>query len=221
MIREIIGNEDGFSIVEVIASIVLLGMLIPSAFYLFVFSNHIMTSNEHRSEAIQVGEDIRQLLDYRSQTQDIADLNRITLVDLNQQVKQINQDNKRLQLRREHVILDNTGIEYDQRNQPVYDEIPITTTNDIRGDFIRKVSYTGKEGLPEKLQNEENDRYMGTYLTFNQHTKEYEESDYLVRIDVLSQEEKIEEGLNLEVGVWDKQSGSKLNSTIVKWVVKY
>ncbi|MDR2276218.1 MAG: hypothetical protein LBE23_00065, partial [Vagococcus sp.] len=74
---QIIKNEDGTSLVEVVASIVLLAVLLPSAAYLFVFSQSVIRNNQVRSDAIQVAEDIKQNFEYRSQTQDWADLNRI------------------------------------------------------------------------------------------------------------------------------------------------
>ncbi|MEG2707774.1 MAG: hypothetical protein RR968_01445, partial [Vagococcus sp.] len=73
-------------LIEVVASVVMLGILLPGVAYLFVFSQSVLRSNQARSEGIQVAEDIKQVLEYRSQTQDIADLNRLAIVEINDSV---------------------------------------------------------------------------------------------------------------------------------------
>ena len=214
---QIIKNEDGVSLVEVIASIVLLGVLLPSAAYLFVFSQNIIQNNQARSEAIQVAEDIKQNFEYRSQTQDWADLNRVSLVEFHEK----SDKDDMLKLRREHLILDNSGVEY-KNEKPMYGEYLIDEKSEERGEFIRKINYDSHFKLPEQINTVENQKYMGNYIKWNKAKKEYLETDYLVRVDVLTDDEKrIEESVDLEIGVWDKKNGSKLYSTVYKWVVKF
>lgn len=217
IIHDMIKDEDGSSLVEVVAAIVLLAILLPSASYLFVFSQKVIKSNQARSEAIQVVEDIKQTFEYRSQTQDWADLNRIALVDFYDEAV----IDDKLELRKNHLILDNSGIEYTDHNEPIYGEQPIEEIDDIRGDFMRKVSYDPSRSLPESLATLENQLYMGEYLKWNKLKKEYEVTDYLVRVDVLSSEKRLEEGVDLEIGAWDKKSGHQLYTTVYKWVVKF
>ncbi|WP_288394322.1 hypothetical protein [uncultured Vagococcus sp.] len=214
----IIKNEDGTSLVEVVASIVLLAVLLPSAAYLFVFSQSVIRNNQVRSDAIQVAEDIKQNFEYRSQTQDWADLNRISLVNFHEETK----EDEMLDLRKKHLILDNTGVEYSKSDEPLYGEYLIQEKDEKRGDFIRIVNYDYSFDLPESLDTLENQKYMGQYIKWNPLKKEYQETDHLVRVDVLSSnDERIEEALDLEIGVWDKKTGSKLYSTVYKWVVKF
>jgi type II secretory pathway pseudopilin PulG len=133
---QIIKNEDGTSLVEVVASIVLLAVLLPSAAYLFVFSQSVIRNNQVRSDAIQVAEDIKQNFEYRSQTQDWADLNRISLVNFHEETK----EDEMLDLRKKHLILDNTGVEYSKSDEPLYGEYLIQEKDEKRGDFIRMVT---------------------------------------------------------------------------------
>lgn len=213
---DLVKNEDGMGLVEVVASIVLLGILLPGVAYLFVFSQQVIQSNKMRSEAIQVLEDIKQNFEYRGQTQDWSDLNRVSIVKHHEETL----EDELLQLRRDHLILDNTGIEFSKKDT-VYREIPINEEDGSRGTFIRKVDYTKSDGLPEILDNLENQKYMGNYLKWNAKDKKYETTDFLVRVDVLERDERIEEALDLDIGVWDQHTGAKLHSTVYKWVIKF
>lgn len=200
------------------ASIVLLGVLLPSAAYLFVFSQTVIQNNQARSEAIQVAEDLKQNFEYRSQTQDWADLNRVALVEFHEG----SHVDEMLNLRREHLILDNSGVEYTSRNEAKYGEFLINENDAERKAFLRKVNYNLDFDLPEKIDTIENQKYMGQYLKWNDTKNEYIGTDYLVRIDVLNDDEKrIEEAIDLEIGVWNKKNGSKLYSTVYKWIVKF
>lgn len=214
---DIFHNEDGMGLVEVVASIVMLGILLPGAAYLFVFSHSVLRSNQARSEGIQVVEDIKQVLEYRAQTQEIVDLNRLSVVDINESVN-LDEETK---MRRNHIILDNSGIQYESKDQPKYDEVPIDESDSLKGDFIRKVNYSKENNLPDSLNTIENQLYMGNYLAFDREKENYEITPYLVRIDVLDRDERIEEALDLEIGVWDEKTGAKLYSTVYKWVVKF
>ncbi|MEG2254511.1 MAG: hypothetical protein RSC33_04215 [Vagococcus sp.] len=204
-------------LIEVVASVVMLGILLPGVAYLFVFSQSVLRSNQARSEGIQVAEDIKQVLEYRSQTQDIADLNRLAIVEINDSVTL----DEATQMRRDHLIIDNTGIQYESKNQPLYGEVPIEEIDGDKGEFLRKISYTKEKALPESLNTRENQLYMGNYLTWSKEKKTYEPTPYLVRIDVEDRDKRIEEAVNLEIGVWDERTGSKLYSTVYKWVVKF
>lgn len=210
-------DEAGLSLVEVVASVVLMAILLPSAAYLFIFSQSVIQNNRLRSEAIQVAEDLKQNFEYRSQTQDWADLNRIALIK-----SYGKSDDEALKSRKSHLILDNTGVEMTQKNQPLFDEILIDETDNQRGDFIRKVTYDQSVfDLPEKLNTLENQKYMGRYLRFNEKKRDYELTDFLVRVDVLALDERIEESVDLEIGVWDSKTGNQLHSIVYKWVVKF
>lgn len=162
-------------------------------------------------------EDIKQTFEYRSQTQDWADLNRIVLVDL----FDVPKNDDLFELRKKHLILDNSGVTYDSSKQPLYGETLIDEEDDKRNNFMRKVKYDTSFELPESINTLENQLYMGQYIKWNVGKKEYEDTNYLVRVDVLDAEKRLEEGVDLEISTWDKNTGSKLYSTVYKWVVKF
>lgn len=213
--KKIWNVEDGFSLIEVVASIGLLTLLFGGVINIIIQNNYIIDNNQLRAEAMDVQKDIKEYLTYRGQTQDIADLNRIAIVDLDKD--NIGNDTKE---RSHYLILDNSGIQKDENGNSKFDEKEIDASRQAEGttnaeNFIRKVSYEDIV-LPSKLNNQINKKYMGNYLD-----REGRKTNFLIRIDVLSKDIHVDEGLNLKITIWDQERGNELTTSIFKWIIKY
>lgn len=218
-------DESGFSLVEILGAIVILGIAMIMIAMLIIQNNLILSYNTRMEEAIAVRDDIKEWLVYRAQTQDVADLN-LGIFTTRPPWMMIDPDEP-TEVRRRNLILDNSGIQYDMHGQPMYEEIPIAVDDLDRGRFIRKVVYDHSgDHLPQSLANsEENRLYMGTYLSENE-----ELTNYLVKIGIREDPlygikenffDRRQHGIGLVIQIFDKQTGVFLTETYMHWVVDY
>lgn len=215
---QVIKDENGFSLIEILVAVVLLG----SCFMLLATLIHqnalAIQLNKRKEEAAYVREDIKEWLLYKRQIQDLADLNRYVFAqtDKNLTTEQ--------EARRGHLILDNTGIQKDSASQPLYGEMGIkeTDSDNKRGNFVPKVIYhlDTSEFLPTSLQSATNQLYIGEYVS-----PKKEASDFLV--EVQAKKPKADQaynartnGIDLTIMIYDKKTGSLLTSTVLNWVVE-
>jgi len=68
-------DESGFSLVEILGAIVILGIAMVMIAMLIIQNNLILSYNTRMEEAIAARDDVKEWLIYRAQTQDLADLN--------------------------------------------------------------------------------------------------------------------------------------------------
>lgn len=223
---ENIFDESGFTLVEILGAIVILGIALVMIAMMIIQNNLILSYNTRMEEAIAVRDDVKEWLTYRAQTQDVANLN-LWLFTTRSPGMILNPD-EQLENRRQHLIVDNSGIQYDSHGQSFYGEIPIPIDDANRGRFIRKVAYdlTG-DHLPHSLVHSEVNRlYMGTYLSEND-----QPTNYLVKISIRDDRvydntqvedlDRRQQGMGLVIQVFDKQTGEFLTETFMHWVVDY
>ncbi|EPH61809.1 prepilin-type cleavage/methylation protein [Enterococcus casseliflavus 14-MB-W-14] len=218
-------DESGFSLVEILGAIVILGIAMVMIAMLIIQNNLILSYNTRMEEAIAARDDVKEWLIYRAQTQDLADLN-IGIFTARPSWMMVDPDDPS-EVRRHHLVLDNSGIQYNAQGQPMYEEIPIAVDDLNRGRFIRKVVYDHSGAhLPQPLANsEENRLYMGTYLSENEET-----TNYLVKVSIREDPrhglredtyDRRQLGIGLIIQVFDKQTGVFLTETYLHWVVDY
>ncbi|MCB5952537.1 prepilin-type N-terminal cleavage/methylation domain-containing protein [Enterococcus sp. BWT-B8] len=220
-VTEIIKNrqldERGFSLLEILIAIVLLGTSFLFLASMIYQNNQAIKLNKRKEEAIFVREDIKEWLLYKSQLQDIANLNSFVFIEFKASL-----DEGQI-ARRNHLILDNSGIQRDVlTGKGKYGEIEVPLSDDERGTFIQKLKYhlTDADFLPESLRTDGNQLYIGQYVDrFN------EETDFLVKIVVnhkvgVSEYNPRTDGVSLNILIYDKQNGSLLTETYVNWVVE-
>lgn len=209
-------DEAGFSLIEVIGAIVILGISFLLIASLVIQNNYAINFNKQQEEAIAARDDIKEWLLYKAQIQDIANLNPWVFTEPS------HAESTAMQQRRNHLVVDNSGIQYAQ-GQPLYGETPIDIEDDLRGTFIRKVEYKfdGDE-LPENLAySEYAPFYIGHYLSENG-----EATDYLVKIlveqDTTSADfDPRRQGVRLIIQIYGKARGDLLTETILNWVIEY
>ncbi|MDR0922394.1 MAG: prepilin-type N-terminal cleavage/methylation domain-containing protein [Lactobacillales bacterium] len=214
-------EEFGFSLIEVLASIIILGISLTLMFVFINNNNQMIEFNRTREEAIEVRQDIKEWFSYRAQTEDIVNLNQFVLTQIENESSNLEENEK---MRRQHLILDNSGIQYDGVNRSVYGEIPIDESNPNRGKFLYKIKYAPGEpeklGIPENLRLKvENQYYLGVYLDENR-----KETDYLVRIDVnrkSTNSNSKKDGIEVNVEIYNRKTGKFLTETIFNWVPEY
>lgn len=219
-------DESGFTLVEILGAIVILGIALVMIAMMIIQNNLILSYNTRMEEAIAVRDDVKEWLTYRAQTQDVANLN--LWLFTTRSPGMILAPDEQLENRRQHLVVDNSGIQYNSYGQSLYGEIPIPIHDVDRGRFIRKVAYdlTGAH-LPDSLVHSEQNRlYMGTYLSEND-----QPTNYLVKIAIREDQlhditqadslDRRQQGMGLIIQVFDKSTGEFLTETYMHWVVDY
>lgn len=209
-------DEKGFSLIEIIVAVVLLGSCFMLLATLIHQNSLAIQLTKRKEEAAFVREDIKEWLLYKGQIEDIANLNHYVFVQT-KEGKQLTVEEK---ARRGHLILDNSGIQKESL-LPIYGEVEVKETDGNRGNFSKKVSYHLTEAtfLPEKLRSDSNLLYIGEYVGATQTT-----SKFLVEVQVSIPDVSLtynprRDGVNLTIMIYDKKTGGLLTSTILNWVV--
>lgn len=235
-IKNSLRNQLGFSLIETLAAIVLLGTCL-ALLLSFMYQNFLAIDlNTKKEEAIFIRDDLKEWLTYKGQSQDIARLN--PFVFESRAVETIDEEE-----RSRHLIIDESGIQYvGETSQTLYGELPRDSRID-RGQTIQKVHYdfTG-DTLPEKLKNPMTNRfYIGEYLDFSGNFTGYLveikkiEKDffpaflllsyrpplYLVLSDYMPWAHDRKQGIGIQIIIYDKESGEFLTETFLYWVVEY
>ncbi|MGL4696659.1 type IV pilus modification PilV family protein [Enterococcus larvae] len=210
-------DERGFSLLEVLFAIVLLGVCFLFISSMIYQNKQAIQINKKKEEAIFVREDVKEWLVYKAQIQDIANLNTFVFVE---SAAVFNEEQLE---RRNHLILDNSGIQKESgTNKAKYGELEMPVTDSDRGTFIQKVNYrlSDPDFLPEALQSDVNQLYLGQYLN---HLGE--ETDFLIEVVVqrkaaIAEYDPRVDGVGLTIKVYDQNSGSLLTETYINWVAE-
>lgn len=212
---EVITNEAGLSLIEILASIVIFGIALLG-FASLMYQNFVaIDQNELVERSYYVRDDLKEWLNYRAQSQDIANLNQYALTLPKEGEAAYTPEQK---ARSEHFILDESGIQLNPTtNQAEYGEIPRDLSVD-RGEIIEKVHYdfSGKL-LPAPLKQDKfNKYYVGEYLA---------DPDFLVKINVKKQATDSgnprTDGVRLTIQIYSKETGKRLTETYLNWVSEY
>ncbi|WP_170924710.1 type IV pilus modification PilV family protein [Candidatus Enterococcus clewellii] len=210
-------DEHGFSLLEVLFAIVILGVCFLFIASLIYQNNQAIQLNTKKEEAIFAREDVKEWLLYKAQIQDVANLNTFVFVETSSALTAEQTE------RREHLILDNSGIQKDSGiGRAKYGELEVPVNDSERGVFIQKIKYrlTEPEFLPEALRSSENQLYLGQYID-----RSGEETDYLVKV-VVRRKEGIQaynprtDGVGLTIQVYDRIKGNLLTETYINWVAE-
>lgn len=210
-------NEAGFSLIEILFAIILLGIsftLLAS----FIYQNsRAIEINKKREEAIFVREDIKEWLLYKAQIQDITNLNQFVFVESGGTFSE------EQTLRRKHMILDNSGIQkLEGSNKAKFGEVEMPLeNNEERGTFVQKVRYSlTPTDLPQQLQSGSDYLYIGQYIDSSK-----KETEFLVKVTV-QKKQNIQDynprtdGIALTILIYDQKTGSLLTETCINWVAE-
>ncbi|MBP1042803.1 prepilin-type cleavage/methylation protein [Vagococcus sp. BWB3-3] len=212
-------EEAGFSLIEIIAAVILLGSCFMLLATLIHQNSLAIQLNKRKEEAVFVRQDIKEWLSYKGQMDDLVSLNSYVLT---QTAKTLTPEQKS---RREHLILDDSGIQLASGSSK-YGEVKVETAAN-RGSFVQKVKYYKDQAtfLPESLRSADNQLYIGEYRN-----RGGEATDFLVDVTVkrddagtgkeLMSYNPRREGLDLVIKVYDKKTGTLLTSTVMNWVVE-
>lgn len=221
-LRPVLQNEQGFSLIEIIVAVVILGTCFMLLATLIHQNSLTIKLNKRKEDAIFVREDIKEWLSYKGQIQDLANLNNYVFI----------RPTKSLDLvetaRQGHFILDNTGIQTESSTDSTikYGEIKIPETDSDRGSFVQKLKYhlkTSEEEvnfLPESLRTETNQLYMGEYVNSSKET-----TNFLVKVQAEWTSADVSymprtDGIDLTILIYDKDTGALLTSTVLNWVTE-
>jgi len=215
-LKEIVINERGFSLIEVLATLILLAFSLSSLFYFIQQNFVVIERNKIQEQAIFVREDIKEWMTYRAQAQDIISLNPI-----------ISQVNVKTFLqpayieRMNHLILDETGIQRDsETGRALYEEVERDSLEGGRGQIVSKVIYDlSDDSLPKILRSDPyNKFYIGEYIN-----SEKSRSGILVKIKIKSKEDIDDyipqvDGVDVSIIIYSKKTGELLTETWLHWV---
>ncbi|HCN75393.1 type II secretion system protein [Pseudolactococcus plantarum] len=168
-------NEEGFTLVELLSAITILGIVLPLFIGFIVSNSKMIELNTIQTEAISVREEIREWMSYKAQSQDIADLNPYVLATTGHQPDPITLTDQEEKLRASHLILDKSGIQKDTLGKAKYGEqVPADKLVDDDGNIItssptrqqtRQVVYLSSGfALPKLNLSAEKKRYVGMYV---------------------------------------------------------
>lgn len=218
-LKETILDEEGLSLIEILATMVILGIALLGFSSLMYQNFIVIDQNKLKEEAIFCREDIKEWLTYRAQNQDVANLNTFTLTTPKNGESSLTEEQW---TRRKHLILDESGIQSDSKGDALYGEVSRDGNID-RGEIVSKVKYSlDGQLLPDSLLQEDefNKYYIGEYL--NQSV----ENPMLVKIQVIRKSSSSDynprtDGVRLNILIYSKESGTLLTETYLNWVAEY
>ncbi len=214
-------DETGISMIELLATIVLLGISLVTLASFMAQNFMAIDLNTKLEEAIFVREDIKEWLSYRAQSQDIANLN--TFFFAGEKV------NDSTLPRLKYLLLDESGIRRDAiTGKAIFGEITRDQGID-RGKIINKVRYdlTGAL-LPDTLKKDDENKYkIAQYLD-----RQGNPTDYLVSVKrygivvpprayLKNSSYRNDQGFHLLILVYDKKTGKLLTEGTLYWVADY
>ncbi|MBO0440840.1 type II secretion system protein [Candidatus Enterococcus ikei] len=225
-------DEDGLTLIEVLVAVVILGTSFMLLASMLVRNQQMIELNEKKKEAQYIRDELREWIGYRGQTQDLA--------GLNQYVFSI-RDNQNLtdsqKIRRNYLILDNSGIQTNSGHLPIYGEQEIDLTDRVdktneaeKKQQERKIEYNYPNKaniLPKKWKDaeegtleKEESNYLGRYIgTVNQH-------NYLVLCKVNFKNtsknyDPRKDGVEVVLEIYDEKTGHLMTDTLFNWVITY
>ncbi|MBO0475009.1 prepilin-type N-terminal cleavage/methylation domain-containing protein [Enterococcus ureasiticus] len=227
-----IKNEDGLTLIEVLVAVVILGTSFMLLASMLVRNQQMIELNEKKKEAQYIRDELREWIGYRAQTQDLAGLNQYVF-----SVKDSERLTNDQKIRRNYLILDNSGIQTNSGNVPIYGEQEIDLTDRVdktneteNKQQERKIEYNYPDKarlLPEKWKDadegsleKEESNYLGRYIgTANQHT-------YLVLCKVgfkntSSNYDPRRDGVEVVLEIYDEKTGQLITETLFNWVITY
>ncbi|MGX7420623.1 type IV pilus modification PilV family protein [Carnobacterium gallinarum] len=213
--EQVATDENGFSLIEVLASIIIFGIALLGLTSLMYQNFSAIDQNELTERAFYVRDDIKEWLNYKAQSQDIANLNQFVLTLPKQGEVMYTEEQ---QVRSRYLIVDESGIQVDPgTNKSKFGEIARDTSVD-RGKIVEKVHYdfSGNQ-LPDILnQDKFNKYYMGEYV---------EDPSFLVKISAKKKSDSSYEprtdGMMLTIQIYSKETGKLLTETYTNWVPEY
>ncbi len=217
-LKRIYQEETGGTLVEILASIIILGLTLLSMAVLMNQNYSSIQINQLKEASLFAQEDIKEWLTYRATNQDIANLNQFTLVKEHQMNPSLTEAEKR---RRNHFILDESGIQKTVYGENIYGEIPQDKTVD-RGESFVKVLYDfSGDHLPEPLKSDDyNKYYIGEYVDNSK-----QDAKLLVEVVVrqknLDEYEPRKDGVELNIKIYSKKTGQLLSEGFLNWIAEY
>lgn len=221
--NKILNNEKGMTLIEIVAAMLILGIALAGLATMTSQNFIAIDQNKLKEEAAFVRDDIKEWLNYRAQTQDIANLNPLALKN-EKSISGLLTD-KELAERYKHLILDESGVQVDpQTGKNKYGEVLRNKSDTGRGKFISKVEYDlSGSFLPNGLKKNEFNKYnIGKYIG----TKT-ENDAFLVEVKATAttggtdDSDVRKRGLELTILIYSQDTGALLTETQMRWVPEY
>lgn len=201
-------DELGFTLVEVVLSIPLLGICLVLLIGFMQQQQNAVESMRQKEVAIAVRTDIQQWMKYTGQYQEIQMLNSYALAVLSPEDELgLTREQK---IRRSYFLLDESGVEWNASGKGPYGEVWDHSGSVVRN-HVKKIQYglTPNE-VPQKLgSSEEELKMIGEYLDGKK-----QRTGYLVKV-VTGKRKKT--GLMLTIQVYLKKSGVLLTESTMNW----
>ncbi|WP_314067698.1 helix-turn-helix domain-containing protein [uncultured Vagococcus sp.] len=200
-------QENGATLIEVLGAIVILSLVITSMAGFFVSNQKALNYNVKLTEAQSVKLDVKEWLMNRAVSIDVGDINWTCFTG-------VGSSDPAEVARSKYLLLDDTGFVVDPAtNVSGFGEKKFRTSYvNVQGNTVprvplRKVTYDGVT-LPSKLTSlpERLGYYRGDLR-------------YLVGARVVAKDESVPYGLNIQLTIYDSQSGDQLTDTYFKWVI--
>lgn len=228
-------DEEGFTLVELLSAIVILGIMLPLFMGFIITNAKLIDQNTIQTEAISVREEIREWMSYKAQSQDIADLNPYVLATTGHQPDPIILTDQQEKNRASHLILDKSGIENDAFGKAKYGEqVPADKLVDDDGNIItssstrkqtRQVVYLNSGFSLSKLNlPDEKKRYVGKYV--GEGALRFK-VDYAVLVEAAPKEIKKgstattadnqDGGILVTLRIYNSKTGKELTNTQFHW----
>lgn len=223
-----IRKEDGLTLIEVLVAVVILGTSFMLLASMLVRNQQMIELNEKKKEAQAIRDELREWMGYRGQTQDLAGLNQYVFSVKNNEHLTTSQ-----KVRRNYLILDNSGIQTNGGNISIYGEQKVDLTGRVETtnkQQERKIEYSYPDKrtlLPKKWKDaeegtleKEESNYLGRYIgTANQH-------NYLVlcKVHFKNTSKKYDprkDGIEVFLEIYDESTGRLMTDTLFNWVITY
>ncbi|PZL70614.1 hypothetical protein CI088_14570 [Enterococcus plantarum] len=223
-----IRKEDGLILIEVLVAVVILGTSFMLLASMLVRNQQMIELNEKKKEAQAIRDELREWMGYRGQTQDLAGLNQYVFSVKNNEHLITSQ-----KVRRNYLILDNSGIQTNGGNISIYGEQKVDLTGRVETtnkQQERKIEYSYPDKrtlLPKKWKDaeegtleKEESNYLGRYIgTANQH-------NYLVlcKVHFKNTSKKYDprkDGIEVFLEIYDESTGRLMTDTLFNWVITY
>lgn len=223
-----IRKEDGLTLIEVLVAVVILGTSFMLLASMLVRNQQMFELNEKKKEAQAIRDELREWMGYRGQTQDLAGLNQYVFSVKNNEHLITSQ-----KVRRNYLILDNSGIQTNGGNISIYGEQKVDLTGRVETtnkQQERKIEYSYPDKrtlLPKKWKDaeegtleKEESNYLGRYIgTANQH-------NYLVlcKVHFKNTSKKYDprkDGIEVFLEIYDESTGRLMTDTLFNWVITY
>ena len=233
-------NEDGFTIAELLCTIVILSIVVPLLMGFIVSNAKMIELNTIQTEAIDVREEIREWMSYKATSQDIADLNPYVLATTGHQPAPITiHDSKEEEIRAGYLILDESGIPKDISSGKAQfgETVPTKVLVDDDGKEIsgstrtqtHQVMYDGRYDFSKlniaDISSDDKQKYVGMYVGegAQRHKTQFavlaEAAPKAITMQTAtSTAENYDSGILVTLRIYDFKTGKELTNTQFHWV---